>query len=1676
MNVLNDQDIHSLLMAQASSLLKKFLKIIAWIALSIVLLLISVAVLIQVPAVQQKLISFATSYVSGKTHTRVEIKKISLSLPKSLSLEGIYLDDLQKDTLLYAGSASVSFSLMGLFHHKIHLSDITLDNVTANLGRKQADTLFNYNFLLTAFSDTTKLEKKDTSKSGWALQIDDINLNHIALRYNDEYGGSSVNLFLGKLKLKMDKIDTDQQLFDVDDLLVENLVANILVSRSSAKADKKSKSPPPVITAKRIRINSSNVTFADSINKQCVTSAIGKFALKKVVTDLNTEKISLDKIELSGSSIAYIKTGTNEADSSMTTAKTKSKNNWIVSVADIDMKDNKMAYSGDAPPQAKNTFDANHMSYSKLTLKANDLLYSGEETKVQVKKFSAVDANNFSINEFETTFAMDAHSMEAKKLKIRTGASSVDSDIRLSYSALSSLKDSIQFLKINAQLKNVKIKTSDILYFSPQLGKQAFFQNTRNITSVSGTVTGAVNNLTGKNMVITTGDNTVIKTNFIVAGLPYAETAYFNFPDLKVNSGRKDIEMIAGKNVIPESISLPNTISLLVNFKGKIKSFTSTVGIGSDYGSAHLFAIIDEKENFTGNVEISGFDFGLLLKNREMFGPVTLVAKTQGKGLNKNTIRASIKAESPEFFLNKYNYKDLKINGAVSGQKFEGTIALNDINAAFNFDGLVNLTKGQEEYKFKFDLQGADLQKLHLTENDMRIGLMAVSDLKGSSPSTINGKAGITKIVIAHNEKKYILDSLLVASINEKGKSQLDVSSAIVGIKYNGTFSPFDMPKEIQKFLNNYFPVSDEPKDTAALQPQNFNFEVQLHNHPVLSEVFFPELKEFEPGLISGSFDSEKRELKLDAGLTKIIYGSIEVRNFTFNANSDAQALTYQLNCTNVSNSQVKLENILLQGKLANNAMTATLSSSDDNIKKLQIGTTLTKKAETYTLKFDPDLYIMNDKWNFAAGNYIAFNKSGSLIHDLTVSKTESSIAVASVHDRFNDDLDISIKKLHLEDISRIFEKDTSLVSGTADGQVQMIKVNNAYGLIADASITDLTIKNIAVGNLVLKAANPTTEKYDLDVKLKGPDNDVSITGYLKPKSTDNSINIDADIHSLSLKTVEVLSMGNITGASGTANGRFEARGKMTEPDITGALTFNDAVIRPAALNSNLSMKHETVELKKDGIYFNSFTILDSNQNAAVINGNVKMNHFKDFRFALNVSTTDFTLFNTSAKSNEVYYGRMVIDSKIKVNGTMDLPVVNAKVKVKKGSRFTFAVPPEKLTTDKGEGVVVFTDSASFNPIITRGDKKPVEKSELKGLDISAVIEVDREATLKLIIDPSSGDSLVVRGDAALSFALDPSGKMSLTGAYGLNEGSYLVSLESVLKRKFDIEPGGTITWNGDPLDASVSLNAIYSVRASPVDLVADQLSGLSETEQAGYKQRYPFLVYLKLRGDLLHPEISFEIQLPPEEKGILGGAVNAKLNMLNEDPSSLNKQVFALLVLGRFVQENPLQTETNAASSAARTTVGKFLSAQLNQLSSKFVPGVELNFDVQSYDDYEAGQSEGRTEVEVGIKKQLFDERLTVQVGGSVDVEGEKAKQNSASDITSDVSLEYKLSKDGRYRLKGFRHNQYEGALEGQLVETGAGILYVKDFDKWREFLRPNRKKKQTTEKKVPDETKAEK
>ncbi|HSY60825.1 MAG TPA: hypothetical protein VK796_03065, partial [Cytophaga sp.] len=90
----------------------------------------------------------------------------------------------------------------------------------------------------------------------------------------------------------------------------------------------------------------------------------------------------------------------------------------------------------------------------------------------------------------------------------------------------------------------------------------------------------------------------------------------------------------------------------------------------------------------------------------------------------------------------------------------------------------------------------------------------------------------------------------------------------------------------------------------------------------------------------------------------------------------------------------------------------------------------------------------------------------------------------------------------------------------------------------------------------------------------------------------------------------------------------------------------------------------------------------------------------------------------------------------------------------------------------------------------------------------------------------------------------------------------------------------------------------------------------------------------------------------------------------------------------------------------------------------------------------------------------------LTVQIGGNIPVEGGDAANSSANNITGDVLVEYKLTKNGRYKIKGFRTNQYDGISNGTIVETGAGVMYVRNFTHFKELFISEKKRKDKNEK----------
>ena len=151
------------------------------------------------------------------------------------------------------------------------------------------------------------------------------------------------------------------------------------------------------------------------------------------------------------------------------------------------------------------------------------------------------------------------------------------------------------------------------------------------------------------------------------------------------------------------------------------------------------------------------------------------------------------------------------------------------------------------------------------------------------------------------------------------------------------------------------------------------------------------------------------------------------------------------------------------------------------------------------------------------------------------------------------------------------------------------------------------------------------------------------------------------------------------------------------------------------------------------------------------------------------------------------------------------------------------------------------------------------------------------------------------------------------------------------------------------------------------------------------------------VEGELMKPNLTFDITLPTENNIRVSNeiltTVNTRLDQVRSEPSELNKQVFALLLLNRFVCENPFESSGGGggfnAESFAKQSVSKILTEQLNKLAGDLIAGVEINFDVNSSEDYTTGERRDRTDFNVNLSKRLLNDRLKVTVGSNYELEG---------------------------------------------------------------------------------------
>jgi hypothetical protein len=712
-------------------------------------------------------------------------------------------------------------------------------------------------------------------------------------------------------------------------------------------------------------------------------------------------------------------------------------------------------------------------------------------------------------------------------------------------------------------------------------------------------------------------------------------------------------------------------------------------------------------------------------------------------------------------------------------------------------------------------------------------------------------------------------------------------------------------------------------------------------------------------------------------------------------------------------------------------------------------------------------------KWQVPKDNFLKVTHESFFSENFNFSFEEQQLGV-----EINDQLaDLQFDNFNIGNLMCFgrYGNYNTLINGDLNGKLSLPGLANNHHLVADLRFEDLHVFDTLVGKVNVKVDH-SEGLLQLELDFDNPLNKMNLSGNIN--QTEEKYDLKGVIAFSDIGRLERFAFGELSQMSGDINGDFSLTGTFDEPLLQGFIRFKDAHLNITKLNFQTTLANESLRFDNKGIHFDGFSITDARNKELDINGSILTKNYSDFAFNLHIKANDFQPVNSTREDNPQFYGSLVMGTDIIVKGNMDLPRIEASLEINKGTNLTYVLPGSEIELITPEGTVNFVDP-NLNPdtLFTQAAGNYLSDSimsKIKGIDLSANLQLDPEAKFTVFIDPTSGDYLTISGKATLNFSADQSGSQSVTGIFEVSDGLYQLSFYGLVKKSFAIKPGGTVSWSGQPMDANLNITAMHIVRTASTALVANESGSLSQAELNMFKTRLPYEVLLNINGFLDEPEVSFNIDL--EEKYMVNyPMVASKLTRLNtpEMQSELNKQVFALLVAGTFIADNPLSSTSNSsdniATTAARNSVNGILADQLNNISNQYVKFIDLNFGLTTYDDYSSGSGETRTELDVRVSKKFMNDRLEVEATGTFDLEGDSKKYSGSTsqNMYGEFSVIYDLNETREYKIKAFRENAYD-IFDGDVAYSGLALIFEKSFDslkKWRIERDAKKKNKNNTE-----------
>jgi hypothetical protein len=1580
-------------------------------------------VVLQFPPLQRWATGYIVKSAAEKADTEVKIDGFYLGFFNRLVITGLYVKDYEADTLLYAHKleAIVAPNPFILLRGGLNIQEITLRDAQFNIRQLEKQDKLN----TTLFFERLFPSSGDTSASApFTLFLRKLHLYNVHFKKEDKIAGNRLLIDLAEGHIRLGEIALPDRI-DIQDVSLRGPRVRI-------------EDHPSLPTYVQVAEN----TEEDLPPEPGDTSALA------------------------------------------------------ITVAHFLLEDGRFSLHNFRKAPVKITpddeLDYHHMEVFNINIGVNNFSFVNDLFKGQVDRIAFNDSSGFQLERLSADEAMvSPKGVILNCFELVTPYTYLGDTLALRYKTYRDFESFVDEVRIDGRLHHSFVALRDIMVFAPALKQNAFFSNNRNTTlRCRGDVRGEVNNLRARDLFIELDDGSALKGNFSSRNLAVKNEEFVSLRLEQFNTRMQTLRELIPRFNPPSNFDRLGALNFKGSFDGFFADFVAYGDLSTDIGRAVMDMRMNlkpgkEKASYSGKLSLINFNVGKWSGNSD-FGVVNITSEVKnGIGLTGATANAELSANIKSFIFKGYNYQNAVLTGKLNKSLFDGDFAIQDDNIDFLFAGELNFSDTVPSYNFNALVNHLDLKALNLSEEALILAGNVELNLRGGNNNReMDGHARVTDLLLTHDDvDSYKIDSIVASStLNSLNERVLSVRSDIMQADIAGRFKIETIPQYFLQYIKRNFPgfaerlrIKDAKQPIQKQSPDYFSYDLSIFDSKGLNWLVSGKLGQLKDVRMQGYFSGPRDSLTLDLEVPHLQYDNIDL----------ADILVLFSGQREVGNLNVIVDSTYLNGKhflptltMMNQFDGDTLSfginyleSSFGILDKLNLnGSLFLVDSSRYEISFkQSDLVILNDIWQINENNHITFGKKYFDTKNFLLVHQDRRVILEKVGEN---GVQLGLFNFDFHFIDTYWDYDQLDFNGKFNAEINIGKVFDFSQIQANITADSFFINNDYYGALTLNAVAPNLKgklESKLDIKKDTSLLTATATYNLADLETVRTnrtpsellakyFDLGINIKGYPLSLARYFLGAAVRDIEGSFGANLHIYGMPARPEVEGYINAINGAVTIDYLKTRYHFDRSYI---KAGNYLfdASGTILrDKYGHRASVYGGISHNRLKDLGVKARLRTERFLALDTKKGDNTVFYGQALGSGEVRFSGPFDQVDIYVNATVGDSSKLVIPVSSQREASELNVRFV------NKHEKVRTGQGQAEKRASLEGVDLEMDLSIREEAQMELVFNEQTGDIIRGSGRGNIRILVPRGGDFQMYGDYTISRGNYLFTLYNVVNKDFRIKPGGVIQWSGDPFGAQIHLEAEYKdLKTSMANFIQEYLINAEASIKNDASKSTNVVLLLELEGELLHPQISFDISFPALT-GQLQTYTENKLRLLKQDQNELNRQVFGLIIIGQFLPADLSFQGTDIIYN----TVSEFVSNQLSLLVTELLSealGEEsvlsgLDFDIayNQYRNVNLGEGQdftGGDEFQVTISQNFLNDRLTIQVGGNVDFGSSirATPEANGTFIGNDVVIEYVLNTNRTLKLRLYQRLQPDIG-GGRRLEVGTGLSYRKEFDSFSDFL----------------------